>query len=164
VSDDKKILQFPIDRIVNPNKAGISDSKKNKSETKDLQKIREEETKRFCEGATNDISMTLLSQLVELACKTQTTSFTKDLALLIDVLRGLIYRDFGLKHPTQMLVDKVVTLNTQKNGQQSAKLDYSKILDMKKSTKPISKEIKEELKDIQDGAGSIFNPDGDLND
>ena len=46
-------------------------------------------------------------------------SFTKDLAMLVDVMRGLIYRDFNMKHPSQVLSEKMVELRTLKDGSQS---------------------------------------------
>ena len=58
------------------------------------------------------------------------------MALLIDILRGLIYRDFGLKHPSNQLVDKLVHVTTHKNNQQSAKIDYSKVLNIKTKSVP----------------------------
>ena len=34
-----------------------------------------------------------------MAIKTEKNAFTKDLAMLVDVMRGLIYRGFGMKQP-----------------------------------------------------------------
>ena len=38
--------------------------------------------------------------------KTEKDSFTKDLAMLVDVMRGLIYRDFGMKHTSLSIIRK----------------------------------------------------------
>ena len=46
----------------------------------------------------------------------------KTCALLVDMMRGLMYRDFGIKHPTQKLSDKMVNVRVNKDGAQSAKL------------------------------------------
>ena len=51
-------------------------------------------------------------------------SFTKDLAMLVDVMRGLIYRDFNMKHPSQVLSEKMVELRTTKDGTQSVRINY----------------------------------------
>ena len=45
--------------------------------------------------------------------------FTKDLDMLVDVMRGLIYRDFNMKHPSQVLSEKMVELRTNKDGSKS---------------------------------------------
>lgn len=158
MSEDDKIIHFPTDRIVNKEK--VLSQKDNKIS----QKIMQDQTKKFVETAVDDISMNLLKQFVDLAMKTQQPTFTKDLALLVDVMRGMIYRDFGLNHPAQKLTDKMVDLKTNRNGQLSAKIDYSSVLDVPMRTpKPISPEVKKELKDLNDTAG-FFEPDGDLDD
>lgn len=158
MSEDDKIIHFPTDRIVNKEK--VLSQKDNKIS----QKIMQDQTKKFVETAVDDISMNLLKMFVDLAMKTQQPTFTKDLALLVDVMRGMIYRDFGLNHPAQKLTDKMVDLKTNRNGQLSAKIDYSNVLDVPMRTpKPISPEVKKELKDLNDTAG-FFEPDGDLDD
>ena len=91
-----------------------------------------------------------------MAIKTEKPTFTKDLAILVDVMRGLIYRDFNIKHPSQVMSEKMVELKINKDGIQTARINYDMF--SKKTTRPLSKDIKEELKD---GPG-IFEPDGDL--
>ena len=61
-----------------------------------LKEIKKQQTKKFVEGAVDDISMNLAKAFVDLAMKTNKAQFTKDLALLVDVMRGMIYRDFEL--------------------------------------------------------------------
>lgn len=152
MSEDEKIIQFPTDRIVRRN---------DKIETVDpkaAEKLRDQQTKQFVETAVDDISMNLLKQLYDLAVKTDKASFTKDLAIIVDLIRGLIYRDFGMKHPSQQLSDKMVSLNILKDGTQTAKINYSLILEKIKDTKPLSKDFKNELKDLNDQAG-LFEGD-----
>ena len=160
MSDNNKIVPFPLERISDITKTGPTDKTRlNQKDTETLKRIQDEQTKQFCESAIDDISMNMLRGFVELAIKTDNINFTRDLALIIDVLRGLIYRDFGLPHPAQELVDKMVTLKTSKSGQQSAKINYTTVLDINKQSSPLSKELKSELKDIQEGAHSLFDGD-----
>ena len=42
--------------------------------------------------------MGLINSFLDIAIKTDKVTFTKDLAMVVDTLRGLIYRDFGMKH------------------------------------------------------------------
>ena len=149
MSDDK-IIPFPTNRIDERSTAGpVKDDKLAK-------KLRDQQTKQFVETAVDDISMNLLRQLYDLSVKTDGYNFTKDLAMVVDMIRGLIYRDFDMKHPTQELSDKIVTLNINKKGEQSAKIDYTKVLEVKaKSPKPLSTEFKNELKDLNDQ--TLFN-------
>ena len=162
MSDDK-IIHFPTDRIVNQRSKELDEQRRKMGE-KVAKEIQKQQTKKFVETAVDDISMDLLKRFVDLAMRTQQPQFTKDLALLVDIMRGMIYRDFGLSHPAQKLTDKMVDLKTSRNGNLSAKIDYSTVLDIPtKSPKPISTEIKKELKDLNETQG-FFEPDGDLDD
>ena len=96
--------------------------------------------------------------------KTNNPDFTKDLALLVDVMRGMIYRDFKLPHPAQKLADKMVELKTNKAGTVSAKINYSNVLDESvRNNRPISGDVNKELKDLNETQG-FFEPDGNLDD
>lgn len=154
MSDDK-IIPFPSNKISNISKVGPSEVN---------ERLKEQQTKEFVETAVDDIAMLLLKNFVDLAMKTDKAKFTRDLALLVDILRGMIYRDFKVEHPAQKLSDQIVSLNYSKLGDPTAKIDYSKVVsNTKQSKKPLSNDVKKELKDIQDSAG-FFEPDGDLND
>lgn len=156
MSDNENVISFPSDRIVE--KRDVS------QDPKIVEKMRLQNTKNFVETAVDDISMNLLRNFVDLAMKTDQPAFMKDLSLLVDMLRGMIYRDFDLEHPAQKLTDMMVTINTQKNGQSTAKIDYSMFIDKPIKTKnPLSKDINEELNYLKEGS-DMFTPDGDLND
>jgi hypothetical protein len=156
MTDNENVISFPSDRIV--------EKRDVLQDPKVVEKMRLQNTKNFVETAVDNISMNLLRSFVDLAMKTNQPSFTKDLALLVDVMRGMIYRDFELQHPAQKLSDKMVDLKTNRNGTLSAKIDYSKVIeDVIIKSKPISTNIKDELKDLNDTAG-FFEPDGNLDD
>ena len=91
-----------------------------------------------------------------MAIKSEKNTFTKDLAMLVDVMRGLIYRDFGMKHPSQILSEKMVELKVLKDGTKSARIDYD--IFKKGKSVPLNPDVKDELKD---GPGN-FEPEGDL--
>ena len=76
--------------------------------------------------------------------------------MLVDIMRGLIYRDFNMKHPSQVMAEKMVELKVLKDGSQSARINYD--IFNKGKTVPLNPDVKDELKD---GPG-IFEPDGDL--
>ena len=142
---DDNIITFPTNRIVEKSTSGPP------KDDKTAKKVRDQQTKQFVETAVDDISMNLLRQLYDLAIKTDGYNFTKDLAIVVDMIRGLIYRDFDMKHPTQELSEKLVTININKRGEKSAKIDYTKVLEVKiKSQKPLSDEFKNELQDLND--------------
>ena len=148
------IILFPTNKIVEKSTTGpVKDDKFQK-------KLAQEQTKQFIETTVDDISIELLRKFYNLAIKTNKDSFTKDLAVLVDVMRGLIYRDFDIKHPAQVLSDKLVTLSNLKDGSQSAKIDYTSLIEKKhKQHKPLSPDIKDELRDMNDMAGMFEGDD-----
>ena len=160
MSDDKKdkgatILPFPKNRIVESSTAGPANAKVSK-------RLEEQQTRQFVETSVDDMSLNLLRQFYDMAVKTDKHSFTKDLALLVDIMRGLLYRDFGIKHPAQSLSDKMVILKVNKDGSQSAKIDYTGIINGSgKTGKPLSKDFKQELKDLNE-TGVKFDPETDF--
>ena len=157
---DDKIIPFPSEKVKYPERL-LHKSDSNKEFSK---KVRLDQTKKFVEGAVDDISMNLLKHFVDLAMKTEKPNFTRDLALLVDVMRGMIYRDFKLPHPAQKLADKMVVLKQNKAGTVSAKLNYAEVLDKPvRNNRPISPDVNKELKDLNETQG-FFEPDGNLDD
>lgn len=153
------VILFPTDKIVN------KETVKHPVDPKEHARLVEEQTREFVEGNVDDIAYSLLDKFVTMGIKTNQLAFTADLALVIDTIRGLVYRDFNKPHPAQKLTDKLVTLNTSGKSK-SARLDYSKVLDVKhKPHKPFSKDIEDEVRDLADMADihftSDFKPDND---
>ena len=73
-----------------------------------------------------------------------------------------MYRDFGVKHPAQNLSDKMVNLKVNRDGTQSAQIDYTNVTNTQAQTKkPLSKEVKEDLKDLNE-TGIKFDPETDF--
>ena len=155
MNDKDNIILFPTNRIKDKQKV------EHPVDPKQHQKLVEEQTKEFVEGNVDDIAYQLLDKFVNMGIRTNQLTFTADLALVIDAIRGLIYRDFNRKHPAQTLTDKMVSLNTSGKNK-SARLDYSKVLDVKhRPHKPLSRDIEDEVRDLSDMADIQFTPDFD---
>ena len=155
MNDKDNIILFPTNRIKDKQNVG-----KNIDE-REHRKLVEKQTKEFVEGNVDEIAYSLLDRFVNMGIRTDKRTFTADLALVIDAIRGLVYRDFNKPHPAQKLTDKMVTLNTSGKNK-SAKLDYSKVLDVKhKPHKPLSRDIEDEVRDLSDMADIQFTPDFD---
>ena len=156
MSDKDNIILFPTNRIKN------KESVLHPVDEKEHKRLVEEQTKEFVEGNVDDIAYNLLDKFVAMGIQTNRLTFTADLALVIDTIRGLVYRDFNRKHPAQQLTDKMVTLNASGKNK-SARLDYSKVLDVKhKPHKPLSPDIEDEVRDLSDMADVHFTPDFDF--
>ena len=158
MNDNDNIILFPTNRIKNKKTV------EHPVDPKQHQKLVEEQTKEFVEGNVDDIAYTLLDKFVNMGIVTKKLTFTADLAVVIDTIRGLIYRDFSKPHPAQQFADKMVTIN-MKGKAKTAKLDYNKILGTKhKVHKPLSKDIEDEVRDLSDMADIQFTPDFDPED
>ena len=96
-----------------------------------------------------------------MAIKTDKLTFIKDLAMLVDTLRGLLYRDFGIKHTSHSLIDMMVEIKQLTNGTNSATINYNKFIEKGKSTRPFNRDVKTELDDLSNGS-SIFEPEDNL--
>ncbi len=157
--NDDNVILFPTDKIKRKVPVG------EKQQSKFSEEIKKQQTKDFVESLTDDIGFDLLKKFVDAGIKTNAQTFTKDLAIVIDTIRGLVYRDFELPHPAQLLGEKMVDLKVNKDGNfRTAKITYDMFLD--KPTKPrpaISKDIKKELDYLREG-GDLFEPDFDLDD
>jgi len=155
VNDKDNIILFPTNRIKN------KETVEHPVDPKQHKKLVEEQTKEFVEGNVDDIAYTLLDKFVNMGIRTNQMTFTADLAVVIDTIRGLIYRDFGKPHPAQQLSDKMVTINSS-NGKKTARLNYNEVLATKHKThKPLSKDIEDEVRDLSDMADIHFTPDFD---
>ena len=53
--------------------------------------------------------------------------FLRDLAVVIEGIKSLLYRDFGKKHPMQRLTDTLTQIITLKTGQRITDINYSKL-------------------------------------
>ncbi len=158
MNDNNNIILFPTNRIKNTKNV------KHPVDEKEHKKLVEQQTKEFVEGNVDDIAYTLLDKFVNMGIRTNQMTFTADLALVIDSIRGLVYRDFNKSHPAQKLADLMVTLNTSGKNK-SARLDYSKVLNVKhKPHKPLSPDIEDEVRDLSDMADIQFTPDFDPED
>ena len=150
-----KIIIFPENRI-----------KKKITQPQDspfTKRLKEQQTREFIEGSVDEIGFDLLRKFSDMGLKTNRETFTKDLALVIDCIRGLIYRDFNMAHAAQLMANKMVSIKFNRGGKASAaRIDYSDFMKKSKRPKVFNKEFKEELNDLQDGS-DMFESDMDLN-
>lgn len=136
---------------------------KQQQDTKFAEELKKKQTKDFVETLVDEIGFDLLRKFVDAGMRTQNHNFTKDLAIVIDTIRGLAYRDFDMPHPAQLLSEKMVNLKVNKDGNfRTAKITYDMFLDKPRGpTTGLSKDLKKELDYLRDG-GDMFEPDFDL--
>ena len=157
--NDDNVILFPSNKIKRKVPVG------EKQQSKFAEELKQKQTKDFVEALVDDIGFDLLKKFVDAGMKTNQLTFTKDLAIVIDAIRGLSYRDFNMPHPAQLLGEKMVDFKVNKDGNfRTAKITYDMFLN--KPLKPknvLSKDIKKELDYLREG-GDLFEPDFDLDD
>ena len=111
-----KIIPFPLQRV----KKSMPDPKV--KEALDELRIRE-----FVEKLTQDLSMDIIAVLQENVVDMKSEPFLKDLAMLVESIKSLLYRDFGKRHKHQDITDTICTILQSQNGQKLTNINYDKI-------------------------------------
>ena len=114
-----ELIQFPKNRIVRRPPV-ISQTLTEKQE-KDVQ------VAQFVEDLTEQLSMQILATCQENVVHMKGEPFLRDLAIVIEGVKSLLYRDFGKAHPMQKLTDTMIQIITMKTGQRLTDINYSKL-------------------------------------
>tara|TARA_B100000035_G_scaffold19368_1_gene15490 strand:+ start:827 stop:1219 length:393 start_codon:yes stop_codon:yes gene_type:complete len=92
-NDNGKVIQFPTKMKVNKG-VKISDTA-----------IKLHTDLKFAEHLTEGLVVNMIANMNENGLDTESPEFVKDIGFMIEVVKGTIYRDMGVKHPMQELVD-----------------------------------------------------------
>ena len=87
------------------------------------------DTMEFVESCVDDLSITLIKNFVDIGVKIEKPQFFGDLAMVSEMIRVLLYRDFDVEHIGQALIDKMITIKFDEQGQPIPVLNYSKVLE-----------------------------------
>ena len=114
-----ELIQFPTSRIVRrPEQIAPKLAEK---QEKDVQ------IAQFVEDLTEQLSMQILATCQENVVHMKGEPFLRDLAIVIEGVKSLLYRDFGKVHPMQKLTDTMIQIITMKTGQRITDINYSKL-------------------------------------
>ena len=86
----------------------------------------------FIEQLSEEIVLHIIHVLQDNAVRMKDEAFLRDLAVIIESIKSLIYRDFGRRHKMQAISDALATIKKLPDGKQVTDLDYSKIFVSKK--------------------------------
>tara|TARA_E500000318_G_scaffold80261_1_gene75399 strand:- start:2277 stop:2753 length:477 start_codon:yes stop_codon:yes gene_type:complete len=89
--------------------------------------LHKEETE-MIEHSIDECAIDIIRHLVDIGCDINKKHFYGDLALVTEVLRGMIFRDFDKQHLAQALIDKVITIEYNANGEVQPIINYNKVL------------------------------------
>ena len=113
------LIPFPKKRIVrkNPTPQSIETEAKKKKAKENY----------FIEQLSEEIVLHIIHVLQDNAVRMKDEAFLRDLAVIIESIKSLIYRDFGRRHKMQAISDALATIKKLPDGKQVTDLDYSKI-------------------------------------
>ena len=118
------VIPFPIKKIVRkmPSMQQAESEAKKKKAKEDY----------FVEQLSEEIVLHMIHVLQDHAVKMKDDTFLRDLAVIIESIKALIYRDFNRKHKMHAIADTLATIKKLPDGKQVTDLDYSKIFVSKK--------------------------------
>ena len=114
-----EVIQFPTSKIVR--RPPTISPRLTENQEKDIQ------VTKFVEDLTEQLSMNILAICQENVVHMKGEPFLRDLAVVIESLKSLLYRDFGKIHPMQKLTDILTSIVTLKSGQRITDINYSKL-------------------------------------
>jgi len=129
------IIKFPSKRIVR--QQPTPQQKESESKRK---KAKENY---FIEQLSEEIVLHMIHVFQDHAIKMKDDKFLRDLAVIIEAIKSLIYRDFGRVHKMQAISDTLATIKKLPDGKQVTDLDYSKIF--------VTKKPKNDIDPMRDG-------------
>ena len=115
-----KLIKFPAHRVVynnEPIRPELSE--------KEARQIKED---KFVEQITESLILDIIHVLQENVVDTKTDVFLRDLAIVIESIKGLLKRDFGRSHPMQNISDSIAKIHMLKDGRKVTDINYNNII------------------------------------
>ena len=88
----------------------------------------QEKFENFVNALVDELSIGFIKTLVDAGIDINEEYFYKDLAFVCEMFRGLCIRNFGQKHISQRVMDKLVSLQKDLEGKIQPVIDYAPIL------------------------------------
>jgi hypothetical protein len=108
-----------------------------KVDTKDtIDKLNDEllmqkEEVEMIESTIDEVAIDLIRRLVDIGIDINKKEFYGDLAMITELVRGLIYRDFKREHLATVLIDKIIDIQYNEKGEVQPVINYSRVLEQK---------------------------------
>ena len=138
------VIKFPTDRVVYNKPVTPEPSEE------EARQIKEEI---FVEQITESLILDIIHVLQENVVDTKTDVFLRDLAIIIESIKGLLKRDFGRNHPMQVISDSIAKIHMLKDGRKVTDINYGNVIVRKKKESKKKQEERLQELDIE------FEPD-----
>ena len=114
-----ELIEFPAGRVVRK-PPPISPRLTEKQE-------KDQQVHKFVEELPEQLSMTILAICQENVVHMKGEGFLRDLAVVVESLKSLLFRDFGKNHPMQKVTDALTNIITLTNGKRITDINYSRL-------------------------------------
>ena len=93
--------------------------------------LMQKEEVEMIESTIDEVAIDLIRRLVDIGIDINKKEFYGDLAMITELVRGLIYRDFKREHLATVLIDKIIDIQYNEKGEVQPVINYSRVLEQK---------------------------------
>ena len=93
--------------------------------------LMQKEEVEMIESTIDEVAIDLIRRLVDIGIDINKKEFYGDLAMITELVRGLIYRDFKREHLAIVLIDKIIDIQYNEKGEVQPVINYSRVLEQK---------------------------------
>ena len=93
--------------------------------------LMQKEEVEMIESTIDEVAIDLIRRLVDMGIDINKKEFYGDLAMITELVRGLIYRDFKREHLATVLIDKIIDIQYNEKGEVQPVINYSRVLEQK---------------------------------
>ena len=93
--------------------------------------LMQKEEVEMIESTIDEVAIDLIRRLVDIGIDINKKEFYGDLAMITEIVRGLIYRDFKREHLATVLIDKIIDIQYNEKGEVQPVINYSRVLEQK---------------------------------
>ena len=91
--------------------------------------LMQKEEVEMIESTIDEVAIDLIRRLVDIGIDINKKEFYGDLAMITELVRGLIYRDFKREHLATVLIDKIIDIQYNEKGEVQPVINYSRVLE-----------------------------------
>jgi|TARA_B110000444_G_scaffold238943_1_gene252944 hypothetical protein len=103
-------------------------NKRPKLTEEEINKVTLMNARRNADQLAESLAVDILTVLQEQIPNMDTAEFIADLAVMIEMLKSTLYREYDLPHPIQEIVSKIAVVKVLPNGEKITELNYKPIL------------------------------------
>ena len=84
----------------------------------------------FAEELTQSLMVQMIHTMSENGIDVSAKTFIRDMAMVISLVNGSIYRDMGMAHITQKFMEEYVDINDDDGGSYETEVDFETIVEL----------------------------------